>query len=192
MKVAESPSNNDKVVAFVITGDGGTERKVLKFIANRYNGKNKALVFQKSSLAKKTGLSALNAIDEVHRLSGYTTFLILIDKEHFTREGFEYKLARLFEKYELSGTNPYIITSDVFRVCLVVLGYKKAIEEHIAKLIELEFNESMPPEKSAIKTFLRTKGLKKYRRLFETARLENLEKAFKPLVEAIKVLEEET
>lgn len=190
--MVESPSHNDKVLAFVITGDGETERKVLKFIANRYNGKDKALVFQKSSLAKKTGLSALNAIDEVYRLSGYATFLILLDKEHFTRENLEYKLARLFGKYELSRTNPYIITSDVFRVYLVVLGHKKAIEEHIAKLIELEFKESIPPEKSAIKTFLRTNGLKKYKKLFETVKLENLEKAFKPLVEAIKLLEEET
>lgn len=200
MRVIDERSGNKRVVAFVITGDGRTEKEVLSALAERYNGRDKVLLFPKGSYSKKTGLEALNAVDEVFKLTGHTRYLVLLDREHFSEEKLHQKLSEIFTQYSLSGNNPYQIRSREIEICLVVLGKEKAIEEHIAELIWLETGEKLVAVphldikalKSAIKTFLRTTGIKKRTKLIQTSKLENLEKAFKPLVEAIKLLEEET
>lgn len=196
MRVTDEHSSGEQVSAFVITCDGRTEQKILSAIAKRYNGKHKILLFQKSSLSNKTGLQALKSVRKVHQLTGYSRFLVLIDREHFDEHKLRYILSETFKAYELSGENPYIITADDVEIYLVILGERIAIEEHIAKLIELEFGEnlaecieSIKTLKSKIRTFIRTNGIRNYRVLISSAKLENIEKSFQPLINAVKLLE---
>lgn len=196
MKVAEQRSGEEQVIAFVITGDGRTEQKVLSAIAEKYNGKHKLLLFPKSSLSKKTGLGTLKSVNVVHKLTEHSRFLILIDKEHFDRHKLKRVLSETFKTYTLTGENPYVITSGDIEIYLVILGERIAVEEHIAALIELEFGVNLRGDmddikelKSKIMTFIRTMGIKNYRNLIRNANIENVEKSFQPLVEVLKLLE---
>ncbi|NPA47690.1 MAG: hypothetical protein GXO14_03465 [Thermococci archaeon] len=86
MRVLKQSSAGTKVIAVVLTGDGRTEEKVLPAIAERYNGGDKALLFPKGPLSKKTGLNVLKSVLKVHELTGHTRYLLLVDKEHFDPE----------------------------------------------------------------------------------------------------------
>ena len=188
MKVSDTPGG-DSVVAYVITGNGRAEYEILPPLAKKYNGK-KTLLFQKTPIPRKiTGLKVLRSIKVVHKISGYTTYLILLDREHFTDFKLKEVVSEIFREYKIEGDNPYLITVQNFRVILVILGDKKCIEENIAHLILLEFNERIEPEKGAIRKFLRESKIKKRSKLIEIASKENLEIAFNSLVKALKMLE---
>lgn len=188
MKVSDTPGG-DSVVAYVITGDGRAEYEILPPLAKKYNGK-KTLLFQKTPIPRKiTGLKVLRSIKVVHKISGCTTYLVLLDREHFTDFKLKEVSSKIFGEYKIEGDNPYLITVQNFRVILVILGDKKCIEENIAHLILLEFNERIEPEKGAIRKFLTESKIKKRSKLIEIASKENLEIAFNSLVKALKMLE---
>ncbi|ASJ09222.1 hypothetical protein A3L11_08275 [Thermococcus siculi] len=198
MRVVEEAPTNGQVAAFVMTGDGRTEQKVLSAIAEVYNGQGKFLLFPKSHFPKKSGLGVLEGIDEVFKLTGHTRFLVLLDREHFTKERFQSKLRELFNDYTLEGDNPYIVTTKQFEIFVVVFGNKNAIEEHIAELINLESQTTVISTegsdvqslKAQIRTFLKTSRHKKLKRFLKSCSTGNLEKAFDPLISVIRMFEE--
>lgn len=188
MKVSDTPKENS-VVAYVITGDGRAEYEILSPLAKKYDGK-KILLFPKTPIPRKiTGLKVLRSIKVVHKISGCTTYLILLDREHFTDFKLKEIASEIFGKCKIEGNNPYLITAHNFRIILVILGDKKCIEENIAHLILLEFNKKVEAEKGAIRKFLRESKIKKRSKLIEIASKENLEIAFNSLVKALEMLE---
>lgn len=197
MRVVEETPPGSQAIAFVLTGDGRTESKVLSAIAERYNGDTKVLVFPKSKKSKKTGLSVLEAIESIHKLTGYTHYLILVDREHFSEEKLRTKLSTLFGKYNIKTVEPYTILTEKFEIYLVILGEKTAVEEHVAKLINLEAGDDkiqiehadIDSLKRQIKTFIKTSDHRKLRKFILSCNLENIEVAFEPLVKVLKMLE---
>ena len=197
VRVVEETLPDGQAIAFVLTGDGRTESKVLSAIAERYNGRTRVLLFPKSKRSKKTGLGALEAIEPTYKLTGHARYLVLIDREHFSEEELHKKLSILFRNYRVETTDPYIILTGEFEIYLVVLGEKIAIEEHLAKLINLETGKEViqlehadiDSLKRQIKTFIKTNGHKTITKFIRSCKLKNIELAFKPLVEVLKTLE---
>lgn len=197
MRVVEETPPGAQVISFVLTGDGRTERKVLSAIAERYNGHAKILVFPKSTKPKKTGLSVFEAIESIHKLTGHTRYLILVDREHFSEEKLHKMLPTLFGKYKVTTVEPYTILTEKFEIYLVVLGEKTAVEDHIAKLINLEVGDDtiqieytdIVSLKRQIRTFIKTSGYKTLKKFILSCKVENIEAAFEPLVKVLKMLE---
>ncbi|WP_099210773.1 hypothetical protein [Thermococcus henrietii] len=193
----QSPTGAD-IIALVLTGDGRTEEKVLPAIAKRYNGRDKILLFPKRPLSKKTGLNVIKSVPEVYELTGHTRYVILIDKEHFDLKKLDEICKDLFKDYVVTGSNPYVVRTNTLEVHIVVQGEKFAIEEWVGKLINLELGrEEVKLEysdvkslKSQIMTVIRTYGYKTLTKFILSCKLENLETAFKPLVDTLKYLEE--
>ena len=145
MRIVEtlSPADVDSVLAVVITGNGRTEQKVLKYIAKRYNGKDKILHFPKSHKSKKTGLGVFDALKELE-IIGYGKVIVLLDKEHFSREELIQKVKKILPGSQIQGSNPIRIFREDLEVHLILFGNEKAIEENIAELIRLESVSSIP------------------------------------------------
>ena len=181
--------NPQKILAYVVTGDGRAEYEVLCGLAKKYNGKYKILLFQKSPEHKITGLHVLKSLKTIYKINSYTTFLVLLDREHFDTHLLRKILSQEFTEFEIEGNNPYVIIAKPFRIFLVILGIHKCIEEDIATLISLEFGMDIKPDKTVIRRFLREKKIKSRVKLIESSKKGNLERAFRPLTQALHMLE---
>ncbi|MFA4646172.1 hypothetical protein P8X24_02695 [Pyrococcus kukulkanii] len=198
MKVITTETGKEKIVAIALTGDGRTELKVLEAIAQRYNGKERAMLFPKSPLGGTSkGTSIIKTAELVAKITGITTVLIMIDREHV--QDIEGPLRETLKDAEIGPGNPIIARSKNMTILVVILGKKKAIEENLAELINLEAGKQVVDPKlpvkelkSQIKYILKTefgkpKSIKKF---LERCKMENIERAFDGLARALKLLED--
>jgi len=169
MRVSKDVGDSEEPWSFVGTGDGTDEFYILKAIAERYNGP-RTLWFPKSPLGKKTGLSVLDSIKTVvARYPKVSTFLFLIDREHIGRELDNSGIKEMIERRLSNGHVKIIETNDntpngafmikgelgshKLQIYVTIHGIDLKIEEEISKLIELEKNRTVPPEKKHLKDF---------------------------------------
>jgi len=178
MRVIKDLDESTEPWSFVGTGDGTDEFHILRAVAEKYNGAC-SLWFPKSPLGKKTGLAVLDSINTVIDInSKIGTFLFLIDREHIVQGMNRRSRDKLDNSYikgmiedKLSNKHIKIIKIDdntpdgafiingklgshVLQIYVIIQGIDLKIEEEISKLIKLEKDIMIPPEKEHIQDFL--------------------------------------
>lgn len=211
MDTVKDLPKDKRPVTMVTTGDGTSEFRRLNAFSKHYNGKKvlwfpekvKYSHFRRRSQFQNQKIGGLGALEvltvypskypELHR------YLFIIDKEYFsekTKEDIIEKLEGLGITVEsiaeLNVGAFYIFCKYVaheLAVYIAISGKIKYIEEDLAELIKLEYNSDVDPTKSAIKGFLRSKGLED-KQLIRNARKANLRRAFPNLSSTIMRIEE--
>jgi hypothetical protein len=178
--VSENVGESIEPWSFVGTGDGTDEFHILRAVAEKYNGVC-SLWFPKSSFGKKTGLSVLDSINTViDKINPkISTFLFLIDREHIV-QGMNKRSRDRLDNNDIKGLirdrlldkqiqilkigdntpeGTFIIKgklgSRVLQIYVIIQGIDLKIEEEISKLIKLEKDITVPPEKAHIRDFLK-------------------------------------
>jgi hypothetical protein len=218
MRVSENVDESTEPWSFVGTGDGTDEFHILRAVAERYDG-TCTLWFPKSPLGKRTGLTVLDSINTI--ITHYPkigTFLFLIDREHIV-QGLEKRDAarlnnnkiqvmlerRLSNKHikiiKMGDNTPdgaFMIKgklgSRILQIYVIIQGIDLKIEEEISKLIELEKNITIPPEKEYIQDFFKeifhrkSIGMGTAKLIAETSK-NNLQKSFSGLTFILSEIE---
>jgi len=196
-------------VTIALTGDGSWERVVLKAMAERHDGSERALLIPIAVAVlgrgnRKTGrfpgLSALQSI-KAYVDTRIRRYLFLIDIEHINNEkGIKPDLEASAKKYgfdlqrpaEVIGNQAFLIRcrigSHEIMVHTVVSGRKKCIEENISTLISLEWGIDVESSKCAIRKILKKKGADLFS-LVRTASSYNVGQAFPDLTAAFESME---
>ena len=165
----------------------------------------KILFFPRPPIAPMpgSGLNALKAVKIFMEKYKVTSELFLVDKEKFRERekvGEEVEgVLRSFginvgniEPFQEHGRHSLLLEVSVgmheATLYVVVFGGRKSIEEDIAKLIEIELETEIDPNKGAIQTELRKRGLDEYS-LLKRAKDESLRVAFPGLDFALKKID---
>lgn len=185
----------------VLTGDGSTEFRVLRALSERYDGKGIVLFTPGLPFPLRTGMVALCSIKNYLSLYKVQNILFIIDKDVITndlltdvKKVFSTYGIRLFsEKKEIiEGEESLIIKVLVGNheatIYIAVNGKEKEIEENIAKLIELEYDKTVPPNKQEINKKLECIGVS-MTALLKKAEQKNISLAFPSLDLALKEVE---
>ena len=219
MRVRENVGESTEPWSFVGTGDGTDEFHILRAVAEKYDG-GRTLWFPKSPLGKKTGLSVLDSINTViNKINPkISTFIFLIDREHVVQELRKREVARLdnnkiqvmierrllnkhIKIIEMDDNTPdgvFMIKGElgsrVLQIYIIIQGIDLKIEEEISKLIELEKDIMIPPEKEHIHGFFKEMFHRKSiglgtAKLIEEASKNNLEKSFTGLTFILSEIE---
>ena len=178
----------------VLTGDGRDDLRVLKYCSRIYNGE-KTLWYPGISTPQRTTIKALRAVKvcvENYRIMYY---LFLIDREHLENGKEEETIKKVlikegFRDVEITQLNSLFLVkcllgSHRIIIYVVVMGSEKCIEEEIAELIKLELGTSVSPEKSKIRSVLRSHGMD-IENLLRNARRSNLKKSIPYFMFGIK------
>lgn len=186
--------------SYVIIGDGPRDRKILSFMSEKFDGKDKLIWHPNEPKGTKcTGLTALNVLPHAVMRYGIKKFLFLIDREHFKKGNQEQTTIQEYLKQQklsiinispLISNNSFILSGSIytksFELCTVIFGTETNIEEEISRLIKEVYRIQLEPDKNTIEGFLRTKDLKT---IIKTAQMKQLESAFPGLCSALKWLE---
>ncbi len=219
MRVSENIDESAEPWSFVGTGDGTDEFHILRAVAEKYDG-TCTLWFPKSSFGKKTGLSVLDSINTViNKINPkISTFLFLIDREHIGQE-IRRKARDRLDNNDIKGmiedrlSNKHIkiiemddntpdgafmikgkLGSRILQIYVIIQGIDLKIEEEISKLIELEKDIMIPPEKEHIRDFFKeifhrkSIGLGTAKLIAETSK-NNLQKSFTGLTFILSEIE---
>ncbi len=179
MRVVKDWDESAEPWSFVGTGDGTDEFYILWAVAEKYNG-TCSLWFPKSPLGKKTGLSVLDSINTVININPkIRTFLFLIDREHIIqrmnrrsgdkldnsdikgmiRDRLLNKQIQILKIDDNTPEGTFIIKgklgSRVLQIYVIIQGIDLKMEEEISKLIELEKDIAIPPEKEHVRDFFK-------------------------------------
>lgn len=201
-----------KSMTVALTGDGHWEHEILKALAERYDGNENVLLIPISvallgrgnrRTGRFSGLSALQATKTYISKYRFNRYLFLVDKEHVcTTEDTGAELeAKVREMgFSLPHTEPLARQAFLVRCKLgshdiviytVISGEEKCIEENIAKLVNLEWNIDIEPNKKAIRNVLRQRGTNLFS-FVRNAASANLSQALSDLAAAFESMEEET
>jgi len=169
--VSELKESGNKSIIVVLAGNGRTEQRVLKSLAEKYDGSRKLLFFPRTPFHFRpgSGLKALKAVKIYSSRYKITRALFIVDKEHLGKEKSNKKISltlksfgisvRKIESFQKFGHEAMLIRCSVGRrgvlIYAAILGEKKSIEENIAKLIELELGRKIDPKKNVIRRVLR-------------------------------------
>lgn len=179
MRVSENVGESAEPWSFVGTGDGTDEFHILRAVAEKYNG-TCSLWFPKSPLGKKTGLTVLDSINTVININPkISTFLFLIDREHIVQgmnrrskdkldnsgikgmieDRLSNKHIKIIKTDDTVPEGAFIIKgelgSHILQIYVLIQGIDLKIEEEISKLIKLEKDITIPPEKGHIRDFFK-------------------------------------
>lgn len=195
MRVVESETTHS-VHAYVITGNGSRDLRVLKVSAEKYNH-SKTLKVPQTPIKRETGLTALirtiaTLADKPIQVSKY---LAIIDKEHVNSlqdvidelNRFGFKVTSVEELVTWLWLLSVRRGPKNLNIYFAVLGTRKRIEENLAKLIELTYGEKVPGSKEAVNKWLKEHGLEDID-LVRKASKNQLEKAFPTVIQALKKL----
>lgn len=195
-----------------LTGDGEREKEILKALAQRHNGHDKALLLptknpaigvERKKIGRFSGPSAFQVVKTFVSKFGFSRYLVILDIEHFgenrTQEGLQNQIAGSlscfgFADQSITPLNDrsYRVTCTVGtrRVCMntVLSGSNKCVEENISELLRLEHGLNVSPTKPAVREALRQLDLH-LRDLLTGCRACNLSRAFPGLVAALQDLE---
>jgi hypothetical protein len=198
MKIAVKGSEvAEKPLAHIIIGDGYTELRILKALENKFNHSEVLLC---PGLGVSIGLSA--ALDMLATLFSLdkrvSKYLLIIDKEHVksvddvakslrdrgftvgdTKECYD-KMCYIFI-VERGGRRGVVVVS--------IQGRERSIEENIAELIKIRYNEDVGSDKKSLKEWFREKGLS-VEEVIEQSSYELIEKAFPALTKALNTLKQ--
>jgi hypothetical protein len=197
-------------VTIALTGDGSWERVVLKAMAERHDGSERALLIPiavavlgrgNRKTGRFSGLSALQSIKTYVGQSRIRRYLFLIDIEHVNdKEEIKPDLEASARQYgfdlqrpiEVIGNQAFLIRCRVgsheITVHTVVSGRKKCIEESISALISLEWGIDVESSKCAIRKILKQKDADLFS-LVRTASSYNVGQALPGLTAAFESME---
>ena len=152
--ITEFPKSKENMI-LVLTGDGREEERILRGFAQKFDGKNKLLVWPKLPIAKKTGLEGLEAISTYSRFLKYEVkVLFLVDREHIDEKS-EKNLVKEIQKLKLIKNSKIKEFKNIskgaiyleislgprdFTIYTVILGIKKCATENMAQLLEIDIN----------------------------------------------------
>ena len=182
MRVSENVGESTEPWSFVGTGDGTDEFHILRAVAEKYNGTCTLWFPQAPPIHKKTGLTVLDSINTVIDINPkISTFLFLIDREHIV-QGMNRRSGDKLDNSDIKGmiedrlSNKHIkiikiddnapegafiikgkLGSHVLQIYVIIQGIDLKIEEEISKLIKLEKDITIPPEKEHIQDFFKEK-----------------------------------
>ncbi len=180
MRVSANVGESTEPWSFVGTGDGTDEFHILRAVAERYDGTCTLWFPQAPPIHKKTGLTVLDSINTVIDINPkISTFLFLIDREHIV-QGMNRRSGDKLDNSDIKGmigdrlSNKHIkiikmdyntpegafiikgkLGSRVLQIYVIIQGIDLKIEEEISKLIKLEKDITIPPEKKHIRDFLK-------------------------------------
>lgn len=180
MRVSENVGESTEPWSFVGTGDGTDEFHILRAVAEKYNGTCTLWFPQAPPIHKKTGLTVLDSINTVIDINPkISTFLFLIDREHIV-QGMNRRSGDKLDNSDIKGmiedrlSNKHIkiikiddnapegafiikgkLGSHVLQIYVIIQGIDLKIEEEISKLIKLEKDITIPPEKEHIRDFFK-------------------------------------
>jgi len=180
---------------YLVVGDGARGIRVLKPLAARFNHCRTVRAPQAPIRGKglEATFNTLTVLVDKTRVSKY---LILIDREHIADPGsVEAELRRRgFDVTEMDMAPEGLIRILARRghkevaVFVAVLGLRKSIEEHLARLIEALYGDRVEPEKSSVNSWLRSKGLSKGELVEEALKRGVAGDVFPQLVKALETL----
>jgi len=195
MRVVEGDTAH-LVHAYIITGNGSRDLRILKAIAEKYDH-SKTLRVPQTPIRVETGLIALartivTLADKPVRISKY---LAIIDREHVSSLK---DVINVFKKFGLEIISVKEIVAWMWlinvrrgpknlNIYLAVLGIRQRIEENLARLIELIHGERVEGTKEAVNKWLKEHGLEDID-LIREAPKKHLEEAFPTIVRALKDL----
>jgi hypothetical protein len=182
-------------LAYVLTGDGVTDEKVLGALCEKYDH-SFVLAAAGAPLRRSTGLAVVDSLAFLFEkiVRERITVLVLLDREHLT--GVEDFVNRLRERgfrvvsEERCGHEGCLLVT-VERggkrgvVVLSVQGREKCIEEDLAELVRLIAGERVEPEE--VHEWLKARGYR-VSDLIRRASANALEEAFPALTSALKAL----
>lgn len=220
MRVSENVGEYAEPWSFVGTGDGTDEFHILRAVVEKYNGAC-SLWFPKSPLGKKTGLTVLDSINTVTNINPKIgTFLFLIDREHIV-QGMNRRSRDKLDNSDIKGmiedrlSNKHIkiikmedntpdgafiikgkLGSHVLQIYVLIQGIDLKIEEEISKLIKLEKDITILPEKEHIRDFFKETFDRKSigqgtAKLIAGASKNNLRMSFSGLMFILNVIEKQ-
>ena len=181
--------------AYIIVGDGAREQRVLKAAAPKYNHIKILRVVQIPIRSTRLANAIKSLVTSVSTVN-VARHIIVIDKERFGDINYATSLLR-GHGFEILATEELIHNCWKLRLrrghrevtaYIVVMGEEKGIEESIAKLIKLRYNEDVRHEKEAVDKWLREHGV---RDLVEGASKREFGEAFPRLARALKDLAED-
>ena len=200
--VKESKGVSDESIIAVLTGNGRTETKILKHLAEEHNGNEKFLFLPSLPIHPRPG-SGLSALKAVKTYLSYRIrqTLFLVDREHFDEDEITEKIDRTLRSFGIDVQNIELCREEWENVLLIkasvgnrevsiyvaILGDSKCIEEDIAKLAEFELGINIEPKKELIYRALHEQGTDKYT-LVKNAQSNNLRKAFPALNLILKII----
>ncbi len=186
MRVSETVGEYAEPWSFVGTGDGTDEFHILRAVAEKYDGTCTLWFPQAPPIHKKTGLTVLDSINTVIDINPkISTFLFLIDREHIV-QGINRRSGDKLDNSDIKGmiedrlSNKHIkiikmedntpdgafiikgkLGSRVLQIYVIIQGIDLKIEEEISKLIKLEKDITILPEKEHIRDFLKKHFIEK-------------------------------
>ena len=195
------PTKPENII-ITLFGNGIRDQQILETTAKRLDPKEEPKAILIPQIPRKTGLEGTTDTLSTLLTTRITTktYTIIIDREHVENEnhikqtlqthGFQIKqLKNITENiYEITCTKgPKTIT---LYLTLTGLTPKGNIEEHIAKLIELTYNQQIEPTKQAINKWIKNHN-KTIRDIIKETSKTNIEKALKPIHNLIKIIRQD-
>lgn len=202
--------NSSLVVA--LTGDGKLEKKILRALAQRHDGHDKALLLptkaspigaERRRTGRFSGLSAFQVIKTYVGKYRFSQYLFLLDIEHFsgnrTQEGLQSEISKALNGFGFADQNITQLNDHAYRVrCTlglhrvrintVLSGSDRRVEENISELLKLEHGLDIAPDKGAIQRALEQLGSNLHA-LLTSCCASNLSRAFSGLVAALQDFE---
>ena len=178
------------LIGFLVIGDGSRDEAIMRALLHRFNGEKALLMPQDRPSLGLEG--SIRMASELIRRFGRDV-LIVIDRERFSGRLLYGLLRTYFDEYEVkrkSGGFRSIWVKKAGKsanLYLVIMGWKKAIEENIAVLIREVLGANVKPTKEAVWAFLRAEAKLHVSDLIGRAGVEKLERAFgKALIRLLK------
>ena len=183
---------------YFITGNGVREHRILEAAAPKFDH-SKIIGIPQATLRRHirpTGLGAtIRALTELVERVRVGSFLILIDREHVkglseVEDELKGHGFGVLDKEELTANCWRIRVRRGYKeatIYLVILGVEKAVEENLAKLIELLYLEHVKPTKEEVYRWLRRHDISD-KDLVERASKRLFEQAFPQLAKALEEL----
>lgn len=202
----------------ILTGNGRGEFYLLEAISQKLDGASKIIsfpFFQSKVLIKipktRTTLAVLKSLTDYVEEYDLRLFLIVIDLEHFTGgtggivTDIEEKLASMSVSIDRTRTlnPPHENALSIegrsemgkdFIVLISVMGITECpkIEYHVARVIEHKYGVGMNtcPGKEDLRAVLKQRRVRSYGKLIEDLGIEEIERHFPQLIQAMKAIEE--
>jgi len=184
-------------------------------LAQRFNGYDKVLLLptkapslgiERKKCGRFSGLSAFQVVKTYVSKWRLTEYLLIIDMEHFGLHHDKVSIQNAIEdnvrSFGFADPKVTLLNEGAYRIsCFLgshrismnaaLSGSEKRVEENISKLIKLEYNTEIAPEKGDIESELHRLGLS-LEELLRKSDLNNLSRAFPGLTAALKDFENHT
>jgi len=192
----EIPHRN--ILAFAIFGDGPFDKRILREILRRFDGKHSVLV-PTLGFTVIGGQRAVRAvawlIDNKQKFSMFPSEIwIIIDREH-KKELLEslkiyFQCRGVLERGSVLKMSVSRTGIEYVDLVVVLMGKERRIEENIAILIKEHMKMDVKPDKREIGKILRERGIT-LRELIMRSEKKELKKAFGELIDMLENYEKQ-